>query len=123
MKKDLIKKTKKEKKFIKRGFCQFSGRQRWLNKETGKVVFRGPKKEDKHKEGKELSVKLAKEGMGLRAIGRIVGFSHVTIYRWLNSYCETLSKPTLPDSCKYIKLDEIWHFLQKKEKKAGLHSC
>ena len=67
---------------------------------------------------------LYREGLGFRAIGRLLGVSNVTALNWIRDFGETvkaqiLSKPVDIEDMDVIVLDELWHYTQKKTGKSG----
>jgi transposase len=115
--KKIVKKKKRGKRFIKYGICDKTGKQRWYDKKEKRYFYKEYKKLGYSYAKKKKAIQLASEGNGFRAIGRLLGISHVTAYNWVKDFCKTLDKPKLPEHCSVIELDELWHFCQKKVKK------
>ncbi len=63
---------------------------------------------------KRLAVHLYLEGIGFRAISRIIGVSDVAIAKWINPMKETLA-PMRKQKIKMSELHKIEHFLITKE--------
>ena len=64
------------------------------------------------------------EGMGFRAIERVVGVSHVSVINWVKQDGKALKKVT--ESRKNIaavELDELCSYVGSKKKALGLASC
>jgi len=64
---------------------------------------------------KEQDEKLYLEGLGLRAIGRILGVHHKTVFRWLVQAAGHL--PVIHPktrACSFIEVDELCSFVAKK---------
>jgi transposase-like protein len=119
-KKKQRKKSKKSfKRYIKRGFCQKTGKQRWYDKLEKRFFFKEYSKVGYSNQRKNKAIALAKEGNSFRAIGRLLKISHTCVYYWVRSFCESLQKPDFPAGCDAMELDEMWHFCQKKSKKSG----
>jgi hypothetical protein len=62
------------------------------------------------------------EGLGFRAIGRIVGVSNVAVLKWVRdmaSNIEPLVQRAKRREASVIELDEMWHYLQKKRENIG----
>lgn len=81
-----------------------------------------------HKRGapaskKALAYVLYLEGLGLRSIGRILKVSNVAVLKWIKALAEIWGEKTVqqkaPRHCKVIEIDEMWHYIQKKNKKSG----
>ncbi len=67
---------------------------------------------------------LYREGLGFRAIGRLLGVSNVTVLNWIRDFGETvkaqiLARPIDIEDMDVIVLDELWHYTQKKSGKSG----
>ncbi|MEK9763900.1 MAG: helix-turn-helix domain-containing protein [Deltaproteobacteria bacterium] len=69
---------------------------------------------------KEQAQKLYLEGLGLRAIGRILGVHHKTVSRWLVQAAGQLpvNQPKT-QACSFIEIDELCSFVAKKNPNAG----
>lgn len=62
------------------------------------------------------------EGLGYEAIGRVLGVSQVSVYRWIKAAGERLKDMLEPAELKEVvdmELDELWHFVGKKKTNAG----
>ena len=88
--------------------CQACGR-------TFQTMYRG-----KDPALKEQAQKLYLEGLGLRAIGRILGVHHRTVSRWLVQAAGQLpvNQPRTK-ACSFIEVDELCSFVAKKNPNAG----
>ena len=66
---------------------------------------------------KEQAQKLYLEGLGLRAIGRILGVHHKTVSRWLVQAAGQLpvNQPKT-QACSFIEVDELCSSVAKKSK-------
>ena len=64
---------------------------------------------------KEQALKLYLQGLGLRAIGRILGVHHKTLSRWLVQAAGQLpvDQPKTK-ACSFIEVDELFNFVAKK---------
>ena len=65
-------------------------------------------------EDKVLAMKLLKEGMSCRSVGRIVGVPHQTIVRWLKAKTDSLPLTVDPDNLSVVQVDELCTFVKKK---------
>ena len=66
---------------------------------------------------KRRAVHLYLEGVGFRAIGRILGVSNVSVMHWIKALGEALEPlraSRAPVSSPVIEWDEMWHFVGKK---------
>ena len=64
---------------------------------------------------KKQACQLYLEGMGMRAIGRVLGIHHKTLSRWLVRASQALPA-NLPqtEACSFIEIDELCTFTAKK---------
>lgn len=105
-------------KIVKHGIVK--GRQRYKCKNCNYhfTVF---------KIGKELeriyivrSLQLYLEGLGLRAISRVIGISHVTILNWIRKYGKQLEFIRIErDRDAIVEVDEIHSFVGSKKNEYG----
>lgn len=73
---------------------------------------------------KEFALKLYLEGIGFRAIGRLLDVSNVAVLKWIRKFgnrAELLHKEALGKIQKVstIEIDEMHHYIGKKTKKSG----
>jgi transposase-like protein len=76
---------------------------------------------------KRMALYLYLEGIGFRSIERILGPSNVTILRWIRDLgikVEGLVKNKANQTgkkviIKHMELDEMWHYIGKKNEKSG----
>ena len=61
------------------------------------------------------------EGLGFRAIERLEGISHVSVMKWVRHLGNKINalKETSLEKVSIMELDELWHFIGKKNKSAG----
>ncbi len=72
---------------------------------------------------RRLALNLYLEGLGLRSIGRILGFSHVAVYQWVKAYRENLEqikRPGPPRSSNSMNCIATWGI---KKLLLGLDCC
>ncbi len=104
------------KDFVKAGFHP-NGKQR-LRCKACKRDFVAVETKQYPPEKRELARKLYLEGLGFRAIGRIIGVSNVTVLYWIREMGEALlAKPAA--KAEQIELDELCTYIQKKSVNAG----
>lgn len=107
----------KSDQYVKNG--QVRGLQRYQCK-LCKCNFTVTALRGKHPAMKALSVLLYSMGnMSYRMIGKLLGISHVSVYQWIRSEAEKLPSPTVAADVEIVMLDEMWHFIQKKQKNSG----
>ena len=102
---------------VKSGFMK--GKQRYKCKRCGCNFTQD------HKRGANLQTRLQAlqlylEGLGFRAIGRIMGVHNVTVLNWIRnmgesvkSYVQTEMPADIRD-VDFVEMDEMWHFTVKK---------
>ena len=61
------------------------------------------------------------EGLGFRAIERLQGISHVSVMKWVRKLGDKINqhRQTSSEKVSIMELDELWHFIGKKNKNAG----
>ena len=68
-------------------------------------------------------IELYLEGVGFRGIERLTGVSNVTVMRWIKKLGHDIEcfRPQTGEiePVSVMELDEMWHFVQKKETNAG----
>ena len=102
---------------IKAGFV--GGRQRYKCKDCG-CFFSVEKKSDvKTPEQKRLALQMYLEGLGFRAIGRILNISYGTVYRWVKKWGESVELPQNEEPIEIVELDEIHSYVQSKKTTVG----
>ena len=103
--------------FVKNGTVR--GHQRYLCKACG-CNFTATPERGKPEAMKALAVLLyamgnASQGM----IARLLGVSHVTVYRWLRAAGEAAPEPAGEPSSEVVQIDEMWHFVNGKKTRFG----
>lgn len=71
---------------------------------------------------KALAYMLYLEGLGFRGISRILKISNVSVLRWIRALAgkiELRSEEKIPNHFRVIEIDEMWHYIGKKNKKSG----
>ena len=110
-----------------------NNKQRYKCKSCGCNYTEGDARTEKGKsqETKRFALFLYLEGNGFRGIERILkargeSVSHVAVIKWIRSFgktIENLKKETSSEiSIVVMELDEMWHFIQKKQISAGCGS-
>jgi transposase len=57
--------------------------------------------------------------MSLCGIGRLFGVSDVSVLRWVRKEAEALPEPEVPGDTQLVMLDEMHHFLKKRQTNYG----
>jgi len=99
-------------------------KQRWLCKACTRTFVigdaRGTWRGDEYNRRKPLAVLLASIGLSFRLTAKVLGVTHSAVQTWFDAVADTLSLPTPnPADVDLITLDEMWHFIQKKQTNAG----
>ncbi|AIH02426.1 insertion element iso-iS1d protein insA [Riemerella anatipestifer] len=102
---------------IKAGFAR--ERQRYKCKDCG-YFFSVEKKSDvKTLEQKRLALEMYLEGLGFRAIGRLLNISYGTVYQWIKKWGESVELPKNEVPIEIVELDEIHSYVQHKKTTVG----
>ena len=99
-----------------------NGNPRRLCKQCGCHYTRSQPR-GKPMELKRQAVQMYLEGMGFRAIGRVLGVSTVSVLNWVRAFgerLESLRAARAPEHTPVIECDELWHFVGKKKKTVGV---
>ena len=68
---------------------------------------------------KRQALELYLEGLGFRSIGRVLKFSHVTIYNWIRGFGEQLDAIKNDEPVQVVELDEMHSYIGSKKTIAG----
>jgi len=68
---------------------------------------------------KRQALELYLEGLGFRSIGRVLNFSHVTIFNWIKEFGEQLEAIRTDEPVQVIELDEMHSYIGSKKTIAG----
>ena len=78
------------------------------------------KKSDvKSADTKRLALAMYLEGLGFRAIGRILNISHITVYYWIKEWGSRVELPVNEQSASIVELDELHTYLLSKKTTVG----
>ncbi len=101
-----------------------NGRQRHLCKGCGhrytvarRAVARRAGSGDKAVKRQALELYL--EGLGFRSIGRILGFSNVTILNWIRAFGEQVTEVRSDEPAHVVELDEMHSYIGSKKTIVG----
>jgi transposase-like protein len=74
-------------------------------------------------EVRKRAVALYLEGIGFRAISRLLSVSHVSLQRWVKDLAHQIqiikSQEEQGHSATLMELDEMWHYVGKKRTNSG----
>ena len=103
---------------VKAGFAY--GKQRHRCKACNHYFTVMRKSTKKSDETKQMAIKMYLEGLGFRAIGRLLNISHQTAYRWVRQAGEEHQvKPDTDKIIDLVELDEIHSYTKHKKTTAG----
>ena len=95
------------------------GLQRYKCKQCNYKYTVSYKSTSKPKETKRLAFEMYLEGLGFRAIGRILRISYGTVYYWVRSWKKVLELPKRNEPVEIVELDEIHTYIGQKKTIAG----
>jgi transposase-like protein len=95
------------------------GRQRYKCKEC-KYHYTVFKKSDvKSSNTKRMAFEMYLEGLGFRAIGRILRISYGTVYQWVKQWGSRLELPKRNEAIEFVELDEMHTYVGSKKTTNG----
>lgn len=108
--------------FYKSG--RMNGKQRYRCRECG-YHFTNMHGRGFPLETKLWALRLYKEGVGFRGIGRLLEVSNVTVLKWMRDIGASLKARVLSqlpqdvDAMDVIEIDEMWHYTKKNSENYG----
>ena len=72
---------------------------------------------------KRKALELYLEGLGFRAIGRILEISYGTVYQWVKAYGDQVSLPKSEGEVEIVEMDEIHTYVGSKKVLLDMDSC
>ena len=103
--------------YCKAGFA--GGRQRYKCKSCSYYYTVFQKSDVKSAATKRLAFQMYLEGLGFRAIGRILRISYGTVYQWVKKWGSNLELPKRNESIEVVELDELHTYVGRKKTTAG----
>ena len=103
--------------YIKDGFSR--GRQRYECKHCQYHYTVLKRSGETPLETRELALDLYLEGMGFRAIGRILKVSNTAVLGWVKQAGDKVTLPMPEESVAVVEVDEMHTFLGQKKVTAG----
>jgi transposase-like protein len=70
-----------------------------------------------------MALKLYLEGLGFRAIGRLLQISYGTLYAWVKKWESQVYFPKNTENVKFMELDEMHTYVGSKKLLLDLDSC
>jgi transposase-like protein len=95
------------------------GRQRFKCKKCNYRYTVERKSDVKPIEIRRLAFEMYLEGLGFRAIGRILKISHVTVFQWVKKWGENLELPKRSEAIEIVELDEMHTYVSQKKTTDG----
>ena len=104
---------------LSKGGLNPSGSQRYICKTCQRTHTPEPKPNGYSQEVREQAVRLYLQGMGLRAIGRILQVNPQSVSNWINAASAHLAaQPPQPATSDVSELDELYTFVGQKKTKS-----
>ena len=104
-------------KYCKAGF--YNGRQRYKCKLCNYYYTVFQKSNVKSSDTKRLAFEMYLEGLGFRAIGRILKISYGTVYQWIKKWGSHFEVPNRNEEIKIVEIDELHTYVGQKKTTAG----
>jgi len=95
------------------------GKQRYRCKNCNYRFTVERRSSEKPLELKQKALRLYLEGMGIRAIGRVLNINFVTVYYWIRKFGESIEFKDYPDVPGVVELDEIHSYVGRKKTTVG----
>jgi transposase-like protein len=99
------------------------GRQRYLCKECGLRYTVEKKSDIKSLETKRLALEMHLEGLGFRAIGRVLKISYGTVYQWVKEWGSKVNLPQSSEPVAIVELDEMHSYVRSKKLLLDIDCC
>lgn len=96
------------------------GQQRYKCKECGYNFVEGDHRERTKPEAKALALLMyssCKASYGM--IARLFNVSRTTVLNWIRTIGKSLPEPEIESEVQEVQMDEMWHYINKKNKKYG----
>jgi transposase-like protein len=107
----------KNREYFKAGFA--NGCQRYKCKSCKYYYTVAQKSDLKSADTRRLAFEMYLEGMGFRAIGRVLKISYGTVYQWIRKWGKYLELPKRNESIKVVELDELHTYVGRKKTTDG----
>jgi transposase-like protein len=100
------------------------GRQRYQCKDCGCNYTVEFKSTGKPKSMKKLALHMYLEGLGFRAIGRILGVSNVSVLNWIRSFGKEVQQlHSVNQEIEMVEVDEMHTYIGSKKLLLDLDCC
>jgi transposase-like protein len=107
----------KKSEYVKAGFVK--NRQRYKCKICGYYYSVEKKSDVKTEETRRLALEMYLEGLGVRAIGRLLRISFGTVYQWIKKWEETVELPIKKEPASIVELNEMHSYIMRKKTTVG----
>lgn len=77
----------------------------------------------KTKEVKRIALEIYLEGLGYRAIGRLLKVSYVSVYNWIKEWGEQATSLNSEDDIEVVEIDELHTYIGSKKLLLGMDCC
>jgi insertion element IS1 protein InsB len=104
-------------RLIRFGFV--TGKQRWRCKRC-RYQFTRPEVHGTPEPMKHAAVSLYSYGLSLNAVADLLGTTAPSVMRWVCNYVDRGCAKPPPGEAVVIELDEMWHFLPRKDNKVWI---
>jgi transposase-like protein len=101
----------------KAGFAK--GRQRYKCKQCNYRYTVEKKSDVKSLEVRRLALEMYLEGLGFRAIGRVLRISFGTVYQWVKKWGQQTDFPVRSEGLSVVELDEMHSYVGQKKTIVG----
>ena len=95
------------------------GRQRHYCKDCQYRYTVEKKSDVKSAQTRRMALEMYLEGLGFRAIGRILKISYATVYYWVKQWGENVSLPQKDECVNIVELDEMHTYVGSKKTTVG----
>ena len=95
------------------------GRQRHYCKDCQYRYTVEKKSDVKSAQTRRMALEMYLEGLGFRAIGRILKISYATVYYWVKQWGENVSLPQKEECVNIVELDEMHTYVGSKKTTVG----
>ena len=99
------------------------GRQRYRCKECHYHYTVEKKSGVKSVETRKLALELYLEGLGFRAVGRVLKISYTTVYYRIKEWGEKVMLPKREEAIAIVELDEIHSYVSQKKLLPDMDCC
>ena len=104
-------------RYIKDG--QSNGRQRYECKQCQYHYTVTRRSNERPAETRQLALDMYLEGLGFRAIGRLLNVSNTAVLGWVKKYGKSVELPVPDEPLEVAELDEMHTFVGQKKITAG----